>query len=286
MATSSPTGQKRCRVTWEKDEERKLIELWAEILQKTDGKMITRKKKEAIVTVRLNEYVTKALGKHNCEFTEKEVRNKIDSMLKKGKQLYCTFRRTGEEVDGEAEIKLDMDAAERAWPNFKTFLENFKDHPSLGPGSVEDSATTPDTKIVTTRDPQGELVLHISDSSDCESEVEATHGKENEQQPPKKLKPSTEVTTRVRPKKDKPSAKLLSHFAQIQQTMQKAMIEHESRMHTESLSFQAKMEQERLTFEVKLNQQMQQQSQQFQLALAQQNQLFQAELFKKLFDKQ
>ena len=34
-----------------------------------------------------------------------------------------------------------------AWPNFKTFFERFKDHPALGPGSVEDSAVTPSSIV-------------------------------------------------------------------------------------------------------------------------------------------
>ena len=63
-------------------------------------------------------------------------------MLKKRKQLYCSCRKTGEAVDGQAEIEIDLKAALwSAWPNFKSFYHRFKDHPSLGPGSLEDTIT-------------------------------------------------------------------------------------------------------------------------------------------------
>ena len=138
MASS---GQKK-RAFWGPDEERKLIELWGELIQETNGEMMTRKKEEALATTRLNDYIKKYLGK-SIEFNEQEVRNKTHSMLKKGKQLYCSCRKTGEAVDGEAEIKINLKAAESAWPNFKSFYHHFKDHPyaSLGPGSSEDTIT-------------------------------------------------------------------------------------------------------------------------------------------------
>ena len=63
-------------------------------------------------------------------------------MVKKGKNFYSLYRKkkkTGDEVDPNLEIELDIGAAEITWPNFKIFYETFKDHPSLGPGSVEDS---------------------------------------------------------------------------------------------------------------------------------------------------
>ena len=79
--------QKKRRTHWDSDEEKKLIEVWADILQQTDGKMITRKKKEALATQRVSQDVKEELG-ITTTFTEKEIRNKIDWMLKKGKQFY------------------------------------------------------------------------------------------------------------------------------------------------------------------------------------------------------
>ena len=62
-------------------------------------------------------------------------------MLKKGKNYYSLYQKkvTGKGVEPDDEIELDLEAAQAAWPNFKVFYETFKDHPSLGPGSVEDS---------------------------------------------------------------------------------------------------------------------------------------------------
>ena len=44
----------------------------------------------------------------------------------------------GKDLDNE--LELDLDAAVAAQPNFKIFYENLRDHPSLGPSIVEDSA--------------------------------------------------------------------------------------------------------------------------------------------------
>ena len=63
------------------------------------------------------------------------------------------------------------------------------------------------------------------------------------------------------------------------------MIEHESKLQTESMEFQQRMEQDRLRFESELTQRLQQQSQQFQVQIMQSTQAFQAELFKRLFNK-
>ena len=53
------------------------MDLWAEILLQTDGKMITWKKKEALATQQLNEYVKEELSRPT-DFTKKEVCNKMD----------------------------------------------------------------------------------------------------------------------------------------------------------------------------------------------------------------
>ena len=39
--------QLKGRMRWDPEAERKLIEIWADVLREMDGKMITRKKKEA-----------------------------------------------------------------------------------------------------------------------------------------------------------------------------------------------------------------------------------------------
>lgn len=45
---------KKARTQWDFDEERQLIEIWAGILHETNGKVITKKKKEALATQLLN----------------------------------------------------------------------------------------------------------------------------------------------------------------------------------------------------------------------------------------
>ena len=68
--------------------ERKLIDIWADILEELDGKMMTRKNKEAIATTRLNAYVSNELNR-----SEKEVCNKVDMITKKGKAMYVTHKK-------------------------------------------------------------------------------------------------------------------------------------------------------------------------------------------------
>ena len=41
---------KKPRVKWDSEVERKLIDIWADIIEEFDSKLITRKKKEAIAT--------------------------------------------------------------------------------------------------------------------------------------------------------------------------------------------------------------------------------------------
>ena len=50
---------KKVKVKWDPEAERKLIDIWADILEETSGKMMTRKKKEAVAVKRLNEYLSK-----------------------------------------------------------------------------------------------------------------------------------------------------------------------------------------------------------------------------------
>ena len=124
---------KKPRAKWDLEIERKLIDIWADIL-----KLITRKKKEAVASTRLNVYVSKELSRDD-QYTEKAVCNKIDTIMKKGKAMYVNYQKKGEtgKEYTQDDAAFDLEAAEAAWPNFKTFLERFKDHPALGPGSEQ-----------------------------------------------------------------------------------------------------------------------------------------------------
>ena len=63
---------KKTRVRWDSEVEHKLIDIWVDILEELDGKMMTRKKKEAIATTRLNVYVSNELNRSE-QYMEKEV---------------------------------------------------------------------------------------------------------------------------------------------------------------------------------------------------------------------
>ena len=49
---------KKTRVRWDSEVEHKLNDIWVDILEEMDVKMMTRKKKEAIATTSLNVYVS------------------------------------------------------------------------------------------------------------------------------------------------------------------------------------------------------------------------------------
>ena len=74
-----------------------MIEIWADDLREMDGKMITRKK-EVQVICQLNVYVDKEINQ-SVWYTEKDVHNRIDSNVAKGKQFYMTY--VHEYIDGK-----------------------------------------------------------------------------------------------------------------------------------------------------------------------------------------
>ena len=51
---------------------------------------MTRKKKEAIATTHLNVYVSEELSRPD-KYSEKEVSNKFDTIMKKGKSMYVNY---------------------------------------------------------------------------------------------------------------------------------------------------------------------------------------------------
>ena len=315
---------KKVKVKWDPEAERKLIDIWADILEETSGKMMTRKKKEAVAVKRLNEYLSKEF-EYAEEYSEKAVSNKIDTIMKKGKQMYLNYQRKGEMgkeyTPKDKEIEIDIEAAKSAWPNFATFFNRFKDHPSLGPGSVDDSAVTPipeeaiETTVVSLNEDCDNCSTPAGPSSRCPSrasnlstgtidacdeditfEDDDGDDDDNSDEPPaakkkKKGEPSTPsiAIPRVGKKKGMSSktgsAQFLFAFSELQEKAQARQIEHETKMQQEAMTFQQKLEQDRIKFESNLSSTMSQQNQQFQMMMMQQNQAFQAELFKKLFDK-
>ena len=179
--------------------------------------MLTWKKKDAIVTVCLKEYVNEELNR-----SEKAVSNKIDSIMKKGKQMYVAHQKKGETGKEYTHEGIDLEAAELAWPNFKTFLL-IKDHPALGPGAVDDSAVTPSnvaTEVVVP-DEQEEDNSYTPEATRCPSRVSnksTTAGvsvndyEEDEEvpNPPKKSKgETTPLVVRIGKKKENRSNSVL-----------------------------------------------------------------------------
>ena len=161
---------KKSRAKWDSEVKKKLIDIWAGILEEFNNKLITRKKKEAIATTHLNVYVFEELSRDD-QYTEKAVCNKIDTITKKGKAMYVNYQKKGEtgKEYTQDDAAFDLEAAEAAWPNFKTFFERFKVHPALGPGSVEDSAMTPSTTVAREEVVEMEKAVDTPSDSRCPS---------------------------------------------------------------------------------------------------------------------
>ena len=216
--------------------------------------------------------------------------------------MYVAYQKkgkTGNEYTQE-EIDLDMEAAELAWSNLKTFFTRFKDHPALGPGAVDDSAVTPlnvATEVVVPDEQEDDDDSYTLEATRCPSMAsnKSTPAvlsdddyEEDEENPPKRSKgEETPLVARIGKKKGNRTgaAQFLVAFGEMQENAQMRQMEHERKMQQEAIAFQQKMEQERIKFEAQLATTLQQQSSQFQVNLMQQNQVFQAELLKKLFEK-
>ena len=279
----------------------KLIDIWVDILEELDGTMLTRKKIEAIATTLLNVYVFNERNRSE-QYTEKEVCNKVDTIMKKGKAMYVTHQKKGEtgRECTQDDVDLDMKAAEATWPNFKMLFGRFKNHPALGPGAVEDSGVSSSVKpgpSGAAQTEQGEdfttpVTARLPSRATIESVGESDSASEEEEDIPmpsskKPRKSETSLVARVGTKKGKESAatQFLLVYAEMQEQAQLRQMQHENKMQENAMAFQAKMEQDRVKFEADLSTKHQQQNIQFQMSMMQQSQLFQAELFKKLFDK-
>lgn len=244
---------KKVKVKWDNAAEKQLIDIWADLLTEHSGKMITRKSREKIATTRLNQYLQEELGITE-QYSESAVHNKVDNFLKKGKQMYLTYQKKGETGKGytKDDVAIDEEAAKLAWPNFSTFFARFKDHPSLGPGSVEDAAITPvireeivpsdsgSTEIPntpsTSRCPsRSSNRTSVDGSDDDDDEVIALGEDEDDDEDSiptkKKFKASTPIP-RVNKKRNPTSnaGQFLVAFGEMQAAAQQRQIEHEQKM--------------------------------------------------------
>lgn len=115
------TKTKKTRVRWDSETKRKLIDVWADILEDFDSKMMIKKMQKAIATTWLNLFVCEELRRPD-KYTKKEVCNKLDTIMKKGnlKSMYATYQRKGEtgKEYTQDEVDIDIEAAEKAWLNF------------------------------------------------------------------------------------------------------------------------------------------------------------------------
>ena len=63
--------------------------------------------------------------------------------------MYVNYQRKGETGKEyiQDDVNIDIEAAEKALQNFKTFFKRFKDHPALGPVAVEESSVVPGPSV-------------------------------------------------------------------------------------------------------------------------------------------
>ena len=205
--------------------------------------MMTRKKKEAITTTRLIVYVSEELSRPE-QYTEKEVCNKVDIIMKKGKATYVTHQKKGEtgRKCTQDDVDMDMEAAEATWPNFKTFFGRFKNHLALGPGAVEDSGASSSVEpgpSTATQTEHGEDVTTPETSrpasrAPIESVGDSDSASEEEEDIPtpssKKLrKRETSLVAKVGKKKGKGAAQFLIVYAEMQEQAKLRQTQHETK---------------------------------------------------------
>ena len=139
-ASASATSKRKQKVQWPTNVEQKLIEIWADVLERFGSIVVTKKAKARKAAELLNEYTT--TEGTNVQFTPEEVVAKVDNMSAKAKRFCSQFQRpkeTGRATDDD-DLSIDVEAAAMAWPNFKTFFDVFKTHPTLGSGIADDAS--------------------------------------------------------------------------------------------------------------------------------------------------
>ena len=123
-------GTKRSKVKWDYEDERKIIHIWADILKEFNRKSLTRTK-EAIATVRLNEWMNEELNRMK-QYAEKTVCNIIDLIMKIGKQMYVAYQKKGEEGVHTGGYRPGHGSCGVGMVQFKMFFTCFKDQQALG----------------------------------------------------------------------------------------------------------------------------------------------------------
>ena len=102
--------------------QRESILMYGLRLEDFDGKMVTRKKEEAMASTQLNLFVSEELKRPRI-YSEKMICNKLDFITRKGRQCKSATKVKGEtgKKYTEDEADIDIEAAEKAWLNLKTF---------------------------------------------------------------------------------------------------------------------------------------------------------------------
>ena len=93
-------------------------------------------------------------------FEEKEIHNKINTLKKKGRELYQKHRlptATGSSLDAN---KFDLTEAHRAWKNFETYHALFFTNPQWGPGKCQASLAMDSSSAGETADQNNKGKLH------------------------------------------------------------------------------------------------------------------------------
>lgn len=124
------------------------MELWYDVLNSSDKKMMSRAEKVAVVTKQLNSYLVEIGAVER--FNESQVNNKVDSAKVKGRELYKKYikKTTGSSNDDNPQDdNVDLESAYQQWSNFRTYHKCFKDHPTWGVRSFKEIAVGEDTCV-------------------------------------------------------------------------------------------------------------------------------------------
>ena len=300
----STTSKRRQKAHWPVDAERKLIEIWAEVLHRFSGSMTKKKAKAQKAADLLNDYARQELP--GISYSVDEVLAKVDNISAKARRFYTQYQRpkeTGRAADDE-DLGIDVEAALLSWPNFQVFLNVFRNHPSLGPGAADDSSQVAPTEQTfsprTVTEDSSHLAVASCDISAPPSRPVTpanapTEGSDTddtvEYEPRTKKKKKQSDKPKATPRSVTTQAAFLDKMGQQQEEMQQKQFQHELKMQVVLKEHEDRREESRQRFEFELRQKdeeararMERERQQHQQTMMQQQMLFQGELLKRLFD--
>lgn len=281
---------------WSTEAERRLIEIWGEVLVSWDGRMGSKLR---IITTRIASYVRDELNKSPPQ--EQQVKNKLDQLKKKGRRMIKKIKRPTGSDNPEEDIDVDVEKGTEEWINFDMFVKHFSDHPAYALRGVDDSALVNQAACQSREDIEHSDVSRSSSvtaafqsDSDDEDQIAAVkrakqssrsspleYGEEEREKTVAESKKAEKFSRVKRSQEDvlgtlqeQMQEKQLERDSAFQMKLQSMQFEHDERMQVKWQEFEVNMEKDRevrarknMEFQVQIQKSLQESQMQFQATL-------------------